>query len=232
MLREYVTKRLPFLQPSGKRVKTPEKPGQAAAELEDRSGQDGEDLSLLFSQAPPPVEAEAVPGQPPEPPSPPAAPPAEPQGEPGQADFESGLAACRRGDYPEARESLLRAARQGHPGAQFQYGQLCRQSAAPGGQREALVWYKRAAKQGHIDAQLACAVMYEEGLGAEMDLKRALSWYEQAARQGSVGAQLKCGRLYAGGRAEIRNPKKARRWLETAAGNGSEEARKLLLQRF
>ena len=83
-----------------------------------------------------------------------------------------------------------------------------------------------------MNSQLACASIYEEGRGTEMDLKRALSWYELAAKQGSVEAQLKCGCMYCGGRADIRNPKKARRWLEAAAENGSEEAKKLLAERF
>ena len=101
-----------------------------------------------------------------------------------------------------------------------------------GGDRPALAWYKRAAKQGHLDAQLSCASMYEQGRGAQMNLKRALSWYEQAARQGSVEAQLKCGCMYSQGRAETRNPKKARHWLETAAAGGSEEAQRILRERF
>ena len=83
-----------------------------------------------------------------------------------------------------------------------------------------------------MGGQLACALCFEEGRGAEMDLKRALYWYELAAKQGSVDAQLKCGCMYYGGRAETRNPKKARRWLEAAAENGNQEARKLLEERF
>ena len=74
--------------------------------------------------------------------------------------------------------------------------------------------------------------MYEQGRGAQMNLKRALSWSEQAARQGSVEAQLKCGCMYSQGRAETRNPKKARHWLETAAAGGSEEAQRILRERF
>lgn len=83
-----------------------------------------------------------------------------------------------------------------------------------------------------MNSQMACASIYEEGRGAEIDMKRALSWYEQAAKQGSVEAQLKCGYMYYGGRAETRNPKKARRWLEAAAENGSAEAKKFLEERF
>lgn len=225
MLRDYVTKRLPFFQGAGRRAKTPEEepgPVQEAVETPaaapDSAGE--EDLSLLFCG---PSQEEAAEAE---------APAAAAEVEPGLADYEAGMAAWGRGERQEAQEALLRAARAGHAGAQFRYGRLCQEEIAPGGLKEALAWYKRAAKGGLIDAQLACAVMFEEGLGTEMNLERALGWYELAARQGSVGAQLKCGRLYAGSRAGIRNPKKARRWLEAAAEGGSEEARRLLRERF
>ena len=83
-----------------------------------------------------------------------------------------------------------------------------------------------------MEAQLACAEIYETGNGAKLNLKQALYWYEQAAKQGSLAAQLKCGNMYYRGRAENRNPKKARRWLEAAAQQGSEEARDLLERYF
>ena len=225
MLKEYVTKRLSFLQSQGKHA-------QPRGKQEQRDG---------VQETPPTPEAVLFQAQEPAPapeivredcPAQSAAVP-ELTADPAEEDFPAGLRAYEAGRYEDAWAPLVSAAGQGHPEAQFLCAQMLRKGLVPnGGDRPALAWYKRAAKQGYIMAQVACAGMYELGRGTEMDLKRALYWYEQAAKQGSVEAQLKCGWMYYRGRAETRSPKKARRWLEAAAENGSEEAKKLLAERF
>lgn len=225
MLKEW-TKRLPFMQASGKRTKPREK-AEPAPEPPARTpaGEDAEETESLWEEQPSPAG--------PEEPAPKEPAPSEPQACSSGRDLKMGLAACREKDYGTALQAFLRAAELGSLEAQFLCGQMYQRGlSVEADDKQALLWYKRAAKQGFIHAQTACAALYEEGRGTEMDLKRALFWYEQAAKQGAVDAQLKCGVMYSCGRADTRNPKKARRWLETAADNGSEEARRILAERF
>ena len=46
------------------------------------------------------------------------------------------------------------------------------------------------AEQGHVDAQVGLAGLYENGLGLKPDQAAAASWYGRAAHQGDVIAQL------------------------------------------
>ncbi len=54
----------------------------------------------------------------------------------------------------------------------------------------AIVWYKRAAKNGHRDAMYALATAYANGRhGLEKRLDLALRWFETASKNGSIEAQ-------------------------------------------
>ena len=50
--------------------------------------------------------------------------------------------------------------------------------------------WRPLAEQGHTDAQVGLAGMYENGLGVGQDQAAAARWYGRAARQGDVIAQL------------------------------------------
>jgi len=53
-------------------------------------------------------------------------------------------------------------------------------------------WCTKAAKGGHLEAQLTLAVLYEKGKGGiAEDKEKALDWYRKAARAGDKGAQKK-----------------------------------------
>ena len=53
---------------------------------------------------------------------------------------------------------------------------------------QAVVWYRKAAKQGHAAAQNNLGVCFLEGNGVEQDAAQAWAWWEKAAELG-VGAQ-------------------------------------------
>ena len=55
----------------------------------------------------------------------------------------------------------------------------------------ALIWFEKAAAQGHADAQYFCGMMYSEGKGTAADQAKALMWLEKAAEQDHVSAQQK-----------------------------------------
>jgi len=49
----------------------------------------------------------------------------------------------------------------------------------------AVIWYKKAALKGHIEAQFKLALCYEEGSGVYCDKDEAIKWYKKAVDQGS-----------------------------------------------
>ena len=49
---------------------------------------------------------------------------------------------------------------------------------------KAAALYRKAAEQGHADAQYHLAVSYDDGEGVPQDFKQAVYWYTQAANQG------------------------------------------------
>jgi len=55
--------------------------------------------------------------------------------------------------------------------------------------KEAVKWYKLAAKQGNSGAQRNLGNMYQEGNGVNLDYKEAAKWYKLAANQGDSEAQ-------------------------------------------
>ena len=88
---------------------------------------------------------------------------------------------------------LQKAARQGHPGAEYMIGELYwtgRESqglaAAFGGGvtqnvAEAIKWFRKAAEKGHTAAQINLGYAYAAGLGIERDAAKAVEWYRKPA---------------------------------------------------
>lgn len=73
---------------------------------------------------------------------------------------------------------------------------------------------EKTARQGHADAQLCCAEMYDRGEGVERSLAEALMWYERAAEQGNRRAQLRCGIMYYKGEGTAQNSARAKEMLQ------------------
>jgi TPR repeat protein len=51
-----------------------------------------------------------------------------------------------------------------------------------------MIWFQRAAEQGHPVAKLYLAVMYAEGRGVPRDYVRAHMWFSLSAAQGEQRA--------------------------------------------
>lgn len=84
-------------------------------------------------------------------------------------------------DVAEAQNWLVRAAEQGHPGAQNTLGQLYRKGdRLPRNDVAAFRWLKLAAEKGHSEARRALGTMYEEGEGVGQDLVQAYMWHHLA----------------------------------------------------
>ena len=110
-------------------------------------------------------------------------------------------------DDGAAAEWYLRAAQQGHAGAQNSLGWLYQRGLGVSQDNAAAVeWYRRAAEQGHAGAQNNLGWMYQAGKGVSQDVEEAVRWYRKAADQGNEKAKAALKRL---GRTEYRQMKTA-----------------------
>ena len=82
---------------------------------------------------------------------------------------------------------------------------------------EALDWYKKAARQGSVDAATNIALMYADGRGVSKDPAQAVSWFRQAAEGGDAAAQYNLALIYERGDAIPQDKKESIRWLTAAA---------------
>lgn len=68
--------------------------------------------------------------------------------------------------------------------AQFALGELYfKGKGVPHSYGEAIIWYSKAADQGHPIAQYLLGAMYQEGWAVKRDLLEAYKWYSLAMRQ-------------------------------------------------
>jgi len=83
--------------------------------------------------------------------------------------------------------------------------------------KQAAAWYRKAADQGNIDAQIHLADLYRDGRGVARDMAQATVWYRKAADQGDAGAQGTLGLLYSVGMGVQQDYVEAYYWLSLAA---------------
>ena len=93
-------------------------------------------------------------------------------------------------DYSGAMGCYLRAAEQGHAGAQHQLA-LCYTlgTGVDKNDDEAFKWFKAAADQGHADATCNLGLCYMRGTGVAVDENEGLRLINKAAEMGSVFAK-------------------------------------------
>jgi len=94
--------------------------------------------------------------------------------------------------------------------------------------KKAAECFRRAAEQGHVNAQYNIGIMYERGNGVKQDYKEALKWYHKAAEQGKAEAQHNIGIMYADGQGVPQDNKKAVKWLRMAVKQGFEPSKRKL----
>lgn len=116
--------------------------------------------------------------------------------------------------------ALLARANSGDASAQVQLGEAY--ADGKGVERDtqqAVAWYRKAADQGNISAELHLAVLYRDGAGKMFprDMAQAAEWYRKAADQGDTGAQGTLGMLYTVGQGVPKSDVDAYFWLDLAA---------------
>jgi TPR repeat protein len=91
---------------------------------------------------------------------------------------------------------------------------------------QAATWYRKAADQGNIAAQVHLADLYRDGRGVTRDGAQAAAWYRKAAELGDPGAQGTLGILYSVGMGVPHDDVEAYYWLCLAASaKGPNQAR-------
>ncbi len=86
-------------------------------------------------------------------------------------------------------------------------------------------WYRKAAEQGHAEAQQNLGVMYANGQGVAEDYGEAMKWYLKAAEQGDAHAQSILGFMYSEGQGVSQDYVRAYMWLSLAAKRDHEDAK-------
>lgn len=91
---------------------------------------------------------------------------------------------------------------------------------------QAMMWLRRAAEGGHLQAQTDLGGIYLEGGkgGVQANAKEALRWFSRAAEQGSKEAFYYMGLILNAGNGVPRDEKKALEYWQRAADAGVAEA--------
>jgi uncharacterized protein len=92
---------------------------------------------------------------------------------------------------------------------------------------QAAYWYRKAAEQGHAEAQYNLARLYATGQGVARDQEAALHWMRAAASQGYAPAQARFGARYAAGNGISQDHRLAYFWLTLAFLRGDRRNEKL-----
>ena len=117
--------------------------------------------------------------------------------------------------------TLLKAAEQGNPYAQYNIGLRYAQGEGIGQNLEvAAKWYLKAAEQGHTEAQCSLGICYVKGEGIEKNPEEAVKWFRKAAEQGNPRGQCNLGLSYAQGLVVMKNPAEAIKWFRKSAEQG------------
>jgi TPR repeat protein len=82
---------------------------------------------------------------------------------------------------------------------------------------QAALWYRKAADQGNIPAEIHLADLYRDGRGVPRDMEQAVAWYRKAAEKDDAGAQGSLGLLYSVGMGVPQDYIEAYYWLCLAA---------------
>lgn len=121
------------------------------------------------------------------------------------------------------RAALRAAAEGGSAAAQYWYAHYL--DSQPAERTAAAEWYRRAAEQGHRDAQLRLAQMLERGEGIAADASQARRYYRQAVDAGAGGtAEFNLALMLEEGRGGARDSEAAARLYRSAALTGHARA--------
>ena len=94
----------------------------------------------------------------------------------------------------------------------------------PQDKAQGIAWIRKAAAQGHVDAEQELGVVYATGDGVKQDDVQAVTWFRKAAEHGDATAQYNLGLLYAKGQGVARDYAQAADWWRKSATKGNADA--------
>ena len=90
----------------------------------------------------------------------------------------------------------------------------------PRDDKQALLWYRKAADAGNVVAMNILGDMYKEGSELKQDYPQALYWYRKAAEAGNARGMSNLGKMYDNGWGVPTNYAEAANWYRKAASAG------------
>ncbi|WP_337847411.1 SPOR domain-containing protein [Sphingomonas sp.] len=140
---------------------------------------------------------------------------------PAQADVKAGVDAWQRGDYRAAVAEWRGPAVAGDPDAQFNLAQAYKFGrGVPADLAQAEEWYRKAALQGHPQAEVNYGLaLFENGKRLQ-----AVEWLEKAAARGEPRAQYVLGTMFFNGDAVAKDWVRAYALTARAAAQGLPQA--------
>jgi TPR repeat protein len=140
------------------------------------------------------------------------------------AAAERGREAYARADYAAALKEWSRAGSAGDPEALYQLGLLyARGQGVLPNLADAAVCYRRAAEQGHAEAQHRLSLIHVTGYPVNRSWTFE-KWYRTAAERDETAAEDNRQLLFPNGLEVTQDPAEALRWSRAAAEQGHAEA--------
>lgn len=155
------------------------------------------------------------------------------------ADYQTGLDAYNRGDYPTAMHEW-REVTDGPPTAsspgeyvESYYAVAMLYWQGQGVSRDyskAYEWLLKAANMNHAGAQAKLGYLYTDGIAVPQDHDKAFEWYRKAAGQANADGLYNLGICYLYGWGTEPDKEKAKHYLAAAAAQGDQTAEAALQQ--
>jgi hypothetical protein len=137
------------------------------------------------------------------------------------ADYDLGLVAFDRGDFPTAERAFSPLDRNGNPAAQYSLAILYLKTTPPQYGR-AIPWLEKSAGAGLPDAQYMLGMLSLYGVGMTQNTEQGMRWLQRASDKANEEAQAMLEQLK---RARLREAETQRRKTEQARDLPAELAR-------
>ena len=108
--------------------------------------------------------------------------------------------------------------------AKYNLGRMYWDTGVAKDRTEAVKWFRLAAEENVLKAQIDLATAYLRGEGVAKDSVEALNWYRKAAEQGDMYAQKDIGLLYQRGEGVAQDFVEAAKWFRRSADQGYDWA--------
>ena len=131
--------------------------------------------------------------------------------------LDEAVAAYERGDYATAIRGFRKAAEQEMPPARSTSVTRTPKAGVRPGLPRGLKWYRKAAEQGYVPAQVHLGTMYFEGRVVPQNYQDSVKWFRKAVDQGDALVQVNLGHMYSRGYGVSQDSVQAHKWLNLAS---------------